>query len=49
MDAVLLVTGVGSTSLSDFKECQKHLQRTPVVRVVVNKITERTESYYGYY
>ena len=49
MDAVLLVAGVGSTSVSDIKECQKHLQRTPVVRVVVNKSTETAGSYYGYY
>jgi protein-tyrosine kinase len=49
MDAVLLVTGAGSTSLADIKECQKHLQRTPVVRVVVNKVTDAADSYYGYY
>lgn len=49
MDAVLLVAGVGSTSVSDIKECQKHLQRTPVVRVVINKVTETAGSYYGYY
>jgi protein-tyrosine kinase len=49
MDAALLVAGVGSTSVSDIKECQKHLQRTPVVRVVVNKGAEMTGSYYGYY
>jgi protein-tyrosine kinase len=49
MDAALLVAGVGSTSVSDIKECQKHLQRTPVVRVVVNKATETAGSYYGYY
>jgi Mrp family chromosome partitioning ATPase len=49
MDAVLLVAGIGSTSVSDLKECQKHLQRTPVVRVVVNKATEVTDSYYAYY
>ena len=49
MDATLLVAGVGTTSVSDLKECQKHLQRTPVVRVVVNKSTEMTDSYYGYY
>jgi protein-tyrosine kinase len=48
MDAALLVAGVGSTSVSDLKECQKHLQRTPVVRVVVNKATETAGSYYGY-
>lgn len=49
MDAVVLVAGVGSTSVSDIKECQKHLQRTPVVRVVVNKATETAGGYYGYY
>jgi len=49
MDAVLLVAGVGNTSVADIKECQKHLQRTPVVRVVVNKVTDANESYYGYY
>jgi protein-tyrosine kinase len=49
MDATLLVAGVGSTSASEIKECQKHLQRTPVVRVVVNKVTESQDSYYGYY
>lgn len=49
MDAALLVAAVGSTSISDIKECQKHLQRTPVVRVVVNKATETIGSYYGYY
>jgi protein-tyrosine kinase len=48
MDAVLLVAGVGSTSVSDIKECQKHLQRTPVVRVVVNKVTETAGSYAAY-
>lgn len=47
MDAVLLVAGVGSTSVADIKECQKHLQRTPVVRVAVNKVTETAEGYYG--
>jgi len=49
MDAVLLVAGIGSTSVSDIKECQKHLQHTPVVRVVLNKATETAGSYYGYY
>jgi len=49
MDAALLVAGVGNTSVADIKECQKHLQRTPVVRVVVNKSTETAGSYYGYY
>lgn len=49
MDAALLVAGVGTTTVSDLKECQKHLQTTPVVRVLVNKVTETTDSYYAYY
>ena len=49
MDATLLVAGIGSTSIADIKECQKHLQRTPVVRVVANKATDKTGAYYGYY
>jgi protein-tyrosine kinase len=49
MDAVLLVAGIGNTSSNDIKECQKHLQSTPVVRVVVNKVTEPSDSYYAYY
>jgi capsular exopolysaccharide synthesis family protein len=49
MDATILVTAVGSTSNSDIQECQKHFKRNPVVRVVVNKATEKIDSYYGYY
>jgi protein-tyrosine kinase len=49
MDAVLLIAGIGNTSASDIKESQKHLKATPVVRVVVNKVTDTTDSYYGYY
>ncbi len=46
MDAVLLVAGVGTTTPNDLKACQKHLQRSNLLRVVVNKVTEATESYY---
>jgi protein-tyrosine kinase len=49
MDATLLVAGIGTTSLADVRECQKHLQRTPVVRVVANKVTDKVGTYYGYY
>lgn len=49
MEAVLLVAGVGITSAADIKECQKHLKTTPVIRVVVNRATEATESYYTDY
>jgi protein-tyrosine kinase len=49
MEAVLLVAGVGTTSPADIKECRKHLRTTPVVRVVVNRVTEAKDTYYGYY
>jgi protein-tyrosine kinase len=49
MEAVLLVAGVGTTSVADIKECNKHLKTTPVIRVVVNRATEINDSYYGYY
>jgi len=49
MEAVLLVAGIGNTSVSDIKECHKHLKATPVVRVVVNRVTEATDAFYGYY
>jgi protein-tyrosine kinase len=49
MDAVLLVAGIGTTSVSDIKESQKHLQHSNVLRVVVNKVTDTTDDYYGYY
>jgi protein-tyrosine kinase len=49
MDAALLVAGIGNTSLSDVSESQKHLQNTSIIRVVVNKVTEALDEYYGYY
>ena len=48
MDAALLIAGVGSSSIADIKECRKHLANTPVVRVVVNRVTDKTDDYYGY-
>ena len=49
MDAVLLVADIGNTSVADIKECHKHLKTTPVVRVLVNRVTEAKDAYYGYY
>lgn len=49
IESVLLVASVGATTLSDLKECKKHLKSTPIVRVLVNKTTEKAEAYYGYY
>lgn len=51
LQSVLLVAGAGTSSLSDIKECSKHLKATPIVRVVVNKITEHEPRapYLAYY
>ena len=51
LQSVLLIAEAGSSSVSEIKECTKHLKATPVVRVVVNKITERepTAPYHEYY
>jgi len=49
IDCALLVASVGTTTLPDIKESTKHLKSMPVIRVVVNKVTERAEDYYGYY
>jgi protein-tyrosine kinase len=49
MDAVLLVAGIGTTSLAEIKECQKHLRQSNVIRVVVNKVKDGMDDYYGYY
>jgi protein-tyrosine kinase len=51
LQSILLIAEAGRSSVSEIKECTKHLKATPVVRVVVNKITERepTASYHEYY
>ena len=51
LQSVLLIAGAGSTSVSEMKECTRHLKATPVVRVVVNKLTEREPeaAYHAYY
>ena len=36
------------STLPDIKECYKHIKSTPIVRVVVNKVSEKTETSYGY-
>jgi len=46
IDAVLLVTAVGVSTLHEIKECNKHLQATEVLRVVLNKSQEPTRRHY---
>ena len=45
LDCVLLVTAVGATTVAQIKECNKHLESTSVVRVVVNKASDTTAAY----
>jgi Mrp family chromosome partitioning ATPase len=51
LQSVLLIAEAGSSTVLEIKECTKHLKATPVVRVVLNKITERepTAPYHEYY
>jgi Mrp family chromosome partitioning ATPase len=46
LDCVLLVAAAGKTTRAEIEECNKHLQSTEVVRLVLNKAQERTRSYY---
>jgi protein-tyrosine kinase len=47
VDCIMLVAAVGTSTVSEIKECNKHLQSAEVVRLVLNKSTERTpHSYY---
>jgi Mrp family chromosome partitioning ATPase len=48
VDCLLLVVGVGTSKVSDIEECNKHLQSTEVIRVVVNKAPEASAPYYYY-
>ena len=48
IESILLITSVGTSTLPDIKECYKHIKSTPIVRVVVNKVSDKTEGYYGY-
>ena len=49
IDCVLFVTAAGSSTVPDIKECNKHLETTPVVRVVLNKAPQSAKSYYSRY
>jgi protein-tyrosine kinase len=48
VDCVLLVVAVGTSTLSQIEECNKHLQAVEVVKLVVNKVP-KTDAQYHYY
>ena len=45
-DCVLFVAAVGTTTAADMREADKHLQSTPIVRVVLNKVAKASHAYY---
>jgi protein-tyrosine kinase len=47
IDCILLVAAAGTSTVSEIKDCSKHLQATEVVRLVLNKAAETTVGY-GY-
>ena len=47
VDCVLLVAAVGTSTISEIEECNKHLQATDVVRFVLNKVPA-SEAGYAY-
>jgi protein-tyrosine kinase len=49
IDCALFVAAAGYTSAPEIRECNKHLESTPVVRVVLNKATDATPTYYYSY
>ena len=49
IDCVLLVAAAETSTVPEIKECSKHLATVPVVRVVLNKVTDKTSAYYSRY
>ena len=49
IDCVLFVTGAGISTRSEIKECNKYLETTPVVRIVLTQATDAIENYYARY
>src|SRR5262245_58969536 len=45
IDCVLLVAAIGNSTVSEIKECNRHLQAAKVVRLVLNKSADSTIRY----
>jgi protein-tyrosine kinase len=46
IDCVLLVAAVGISKVSEVEECNRHLQSSHLIRLVVNKATDASSNYY---
>ena len=49
LDCVLLVAAVGKSKVSEIEACNRHLEATHVVRLVLNKVAELNAQDYSYY
>jgi len=49
VDSVLFVAAAGASTLAEIKECNRHLQSSSIVRVVLNKAADTTTKYYSRY
>ena len=49
IDSILFVATVGTTTVSEIKESNKHLESASIVRVVLNKSSEMPATYYSRY
>ena len=49
IDCTLFVVGAGISTVPEIKECNKHLESTSVVRVVLNKSSDTGAGYYSRY
>ena len=49
IDCVLFVAAVGTSTISDIKESNRHLESTSVVRFVLNKSSDLPAAYYSRY
>src|SRR5215471_5688494 len=49
LDCMLFVAAIGTTTISDIKESNKHLELASVVRFVLNKSSEMPATYYSRY
>ena len=48
IDSTILVAAIGLSTMSEIKECTKHLESAAVVRVVLNKAPNPPAAYYSY-
>lgn len=48
VDCVLLVVAVGTSTVAEIEECNRHLNSTDVVRIAVNKVPDLQANYYYY-